>query len=273
MASIYPFRARMPRPDVASRVAAVPYDVVTREEAANLAADNPLSFLHVSRPEIDLPPEIDAASDEVYQLARKNFAAICEAAPLIDDHAETYYPYRITVGDHAQTGIAAAVSVDDYDNDIVKKHEKTRPDKEDDRTRHAHTLRAHTGPVFLTYAAVAAIDSAVSAVTQTAPLMDVVAADGVRHEVWKSPLLDSPIRGLFVEDLEGDGDAEIVAYTANATLLIYDYESRDQVYRTPEGLYSAINCMIVENLDRDPQKEVFFLAARSGGSGDGEGAG
>lgn len=187
MASIYPFRARMPRPDVASRVAAVPYDVVSREEAANLAAGNPLSFLHVSRPEIDLPAEIGASEDEVYDLARKNFENLCEAAPLIDDDAETYYVYRINVDDHSQTGIAAAVSVDDYDNDIVKKHEKTRPDKEDDRTRHAHTLRAHTGPVFLTYLAVAAIDNAVSQVTQDSPLMDVTAEDGVRHEVWRSP--------------------------------------------------------------------------------------
>ena len=97
--------------------------------------------------------------------------------------------------------------------------------------------------------------------------------DGEFDEVWKSPILNSPVRGLFVEDLEGDGDAEIVVYTADGTLFIYDYLSRDQIYRTPEGLYAAITCMIVENLDNDPQKEIFFLASRSGGGGEGEVAG
>jgi uncharacterized protein (DUF1015 family) len=186
MASIYPFRALMPAPEAAARVAAVPYDVVSRDEAAALASGNPVSFLLVSRPEIDLPPDADPHADGVYELARENFESLRQAAPLEQDDTATYYIYRLTDGEHTQTGIAAAVAVDDYDNDVVKKHERTRQDKEDDRTRHAFALSAHTGPVFLTYPAVEAVDAEVARVTDFTALFDFVAADGIRHEVWRA---------------------------------------------------------------------------------------
>lgn len=185
MSAIYPFRALRPTPAAAASVAAVPYDVVNSDEARALAAGNPLSFLHVSRPEIDLPPGTDPHADVVYQQAAANFAALQRSAPLVVEDAPSLYVYRLTMGAHTQTGVAACFSVDEYEADLIRKHEKTRPDKEDDRTRHMLAIGAQTGPVFLTYAASAGIDAAAARVIGTSPLFDVTAADGVRHEVWR----------------------------------------------------------------------------------------
>ena len=186
MAELRSFCALRPRPDLASEVASVPYDVVDTAEARTLAAGNPHSFLHVVRPEIDLPPETDIHDDEVYAQAPRALARLLEDGSLVRDGERALYLYRQIMGGHAQIGVVGCASVDEYDRDLIKKHEKTRPDKEDDRTRHVLTLSAHAGPVFLTYRGTTRIDAAVDAVTSSeAPLYDFVAADGVAHTVWK----------------------------------------------------------------------------------------
>lgn len=184
MANIRPFRAYRPELQVAPQVASVPYDVVDRDEAAALAQGNPLSFLHVSRAEIDLPRDVNPYSEEVYNQAQKAYESLIEAGHLVRDDAPQLYVYRLKMGEHVQTGVAAAYSVDEYDQDKIKKHEKTRKEKEDDRTRHIVQLRAQTGPVFLTYRGQAAIDALVEKATQGAPLYDMVAPDGISHTVW-----------------------------------------------------------------------------------------
>jgi uncharacterized protein (DUF1015 family) len=185
MSSIRPFTALRPLPANVDRVSAVPYDVVNAEEARQLAGDNALSFLHVSRAEIDLPAGTDAYSDAVYDRALENFNRLRRDAPLVVEDAPSVYFYRLTMGGHSQVGVAACYSVDEYDRDLIKKHEKTRRDKEDDRTRHISTLRAQTGPVFLTYRASEAVDALAAKVTAGAPLFDFEAVDQVRHTVWR----------------------------------------------------------------------------------------
>ena len=184
MALIFPFAALRPVPNAAAAVAAVPYDVVNVEEARALAAGNPLSFLHVSRAEIDLPPGTDPYSDAVYERAAENFRDLRSHAPLVEEDLQTFYVYRLRMGGHTQTGIAACFSLDEYDTDRIKKHEKTRPDKEDDRTRHMLAIGAQTGPVFLTYASSPTIDAIVARTTNTPPIFDFIAPDGVHHRIW-----------------------------------------------------------------------------------------
>ncbi|HEX5709369.1 MAG TPA: DUF1015 family protein [Pyrinomonadaceae bacterium] len=187
MAAIYPFRALRPPSDKVSEVAAPPYDVVNTEEARALSEGKPLSFLHVSRPEIDLPEGANLYADETYQKAAENFRRLIETCPLEEESEPSLYLYRLRMGEHEQTGVAACVSVDEYDEDLIRKHERTRPDKEDDRTRHVLELRAQTGPVFLTYRADRRIDALVEAETKGEPLYDFEAEDGVRHTVWRAP--------------------------------------------------------------------------------------
>jgi len=186
MSSLHPFRALRPAAHAAPAVSSVPYDVVSTEEARQLAADNPLSFLRVTRAEIDLPPGTDPYSTEVYERARANFDALRSNAPLLLDDTPSLYLYRLRMGTHEQTGIAGCFSVDEYEQNEVKKHERTRRDKEDDRTRHMVELRAQTGVVFLTYAASAAVDAQARRVAGTAPLYDFAAPDGVQHTVWRA---------------------------------------------------------------------------------------
>jgi uncharacterized protein (DUF1015 family) len=188
MSSIRPFRALRPLPAQAADVSAVPYDVVNAAEAAALADGNPLSYLRVSRAEIELPAGTDPYADIVYATAAANFARLRAAAPLVIEARPALYLYRLRMGDHVQTGIAATFSVDEYERDVIAKHEKTRKDKEDDRTRHIVELRAQTGPVFLTYPAHAVVDALVAAATHgpaaREPLFDLTAPDGVVHTVW-----------------------------------------------------------------------------------------
>jgi uncharacterized protein (DUF1015 family) len=184
MAIIRPFRALRPTAANVARIAAVPYDVVNTEEARALVEGNLLSFLHVSRAEIDLPPATDPYCDAVYAKALENFKKLRREAPLVEEAAAAVYFYRLIMGSHAQTGLVACYSVDEYDRDLIKKHERTRRDKEDDRTRHITTLRAQTGPVFLTYRASKAVDAVADRVTACPALFDFTAPDGVRHTVW-----------------------------------------------------------------------------------------
>ena len=200
MAILKPFRALRPNPDNASLVAAVPYDVVNTEEAGALAAGNPLSFLHASRPEIDLPEGTDVYSDAVYSQAKENFEALIAAAPLLTEAQSSFYLYRLKMGEREQTGIVACCSLDEYDNDIIRKHERTRPDKENDRTRHMLTLRAQTGPVFLTYRAEKRISSLLEPLTHAAPLFAFVAPDEIVHTIWLLPHeLNAQIAEAFSE--------------------------------------------------------------------------
>jgi len=185
MSLIAPFRALRPVPASAARVAAVPYDVVNTDEARALADGNPLSFLHVSRAEIDLPPGTDPYADAVYQQAVQNFDRLKASAPFVVETEPSLYVYRLEMGAHAQTGVVGTFALDEYDRDAIKKHERTRRDKEDDRTRHLIELRAQTGPVFLTYRASRAVGAVVQQTTPAAPLFDFVAPDGIRHAIWR----------------------------------------------------------------------------------------
>jgi uncharacterized protein (DUF1015 family) len=196
MAVLAPFRALRPAPAAASRVAAVPYDVVSTDEARALAAGNPLSFLHVSRAEIDCPAEANPYGDEVYAKAVENLQRLKQDAPLLVEDSASLYVYRLRMGEVTQTGVAACFSLDEYDRDVIKKHERTRPDKEDDRTRHLLALRAQTGPVFLIHRAAPAIDRVVQHVAMTTPHYDFTAADGVQHTVWR---VDASLDGALVE--------------------------------------------------------------------------
>jgi uncharacterized protein (DUF1015 family) len=194
MARLYPFRALRPRPEEASRIAAVPYDVVNTDEARALADENPLSFLRVSRAEIELPGGTDPYSDAVYDRAAKNLEKLKKVALVLDAEPSVYL-YRLRMGSHEQTGVAACFSLDEYDADVIKKHERTRRDKEDDRTRHMLALGAQTGPVFLTYRASPAVDEVVSRATGAVPLFEFDAPDGVRHAIWR---LSAPERDMLV---------------------------------------------------------------------------
>ncbi|HEX2165502.1 MAG TPA: DUF1015 family protein [Thermoanaerobaculia bacterium] len=186
MVALTPIPALRPVPERAADVAAVPYDVVSTDEARALAAGNPHSFLHVTRPEIDLPPGTDPHGEEVYALGRRRLERMRAEEVLLRDPVPALYPYRLIAGDHEQVGIMAAVSVDDYDAGRIKLHEKTRPDKEDDRTRHLVALGCHPEPVFLTYRATADVDERVAEIVeQQAPLYDFTAPDGVRHTMWR----------------------------------------------------------------------------------------
>jgi len=185
VAVIRPFRALRPPSERAQAVASVPYDVVNTEEARELAAGNTLSFLHVSRPEIDLPPGTDLYSDAVYRKAVENFEKLIAACPLEKEAEPSLYLYRLIMGQHEQIGVVACCSIDEYDNNIIRKHERTRRDKEDDRTRHMIMLRAQTGPVFLTYRRRPEIDELVSAAITADPLFDLTAEDGIRHTIWR----------------------------------------------------------------------------------------
>jgi uncharacterized protein (DUF1015 family) len=185
MATVRAFSALRPSPEVADSVAAVPYDVVSTSEARQQAAGNPESFLHVSRPEIDLPDGVDPYSAAVYAKAEENFARLKRSAPLIIEDSPSIYVYRLRMGKHEQTGIAACFSVAEYDGDIIRKHERTRKDKEDDRTRHILTLRAQTGPVFLTFKDDANISGIIAPPEDLIQLYDFTAPDGIRHTVWR----------------------------------------------------------------------------------------
>jgi uncharacterized protein (DUF1015 family) len=176
----------VPKPELAAEVAAVPYDVVDRAEAAALAKDKPHNLLHVDRAEIDLPAETDPYSDIVYETARKAFLKLEADGVLVREGERAIYFYRQRMGRHVQTGLIAGCHIEDYENDVIRKHEKTRKAKEDDRTRLVDTLSAHTGPVFLTYRDDPDINSIEREVTAAeAPLFNFLADDGIAHTVWR----------------------------------------------------------------------------------------
>ena len=181
---IKPFAALRPTAEKAQAVACVPYDVVDTAEARVLAAGNPDSFLHVSRPDIDLPDDIDPLSPAFYATATKALADLQARGSLVRESEPRLYLYRQVMGAHSQVGLVASCAVDDYYDNVIRKHEKTRQDKEDDRTRHVLALRAHTGPVFLTYRDSAEVDALVAKALESEPFCDFTASDGIRHTVW-----------------------------------------------------------------------------------------
>ena len=185
MAKLLPFRALRPAPGVAPSVSSVPYDVVSTAEARAFAEGNPLSFLRVTRSELELPAGADPYAPEVYARARQNLERLKRAAPLAVEAEPSLYLYRLKMGGQVQTGIAGTFAVDEYESDRIKKHEKTRRDKEDDRTRHIVELRAQTGVVFLAYRARPEVDAVVARASAAPPLFDFVSADGVAHTVWR----------------------------------------------------------------------------------------
>lgn len=199
MAVIRPFKALRPIPEMVTSVASVPYDVVNTEEARALAKDNPLSLLNCTRSEIHFSDSFDHYAKEIYQKAKEVLEEIKKNAPLVIDEKPNFYLYKLVMNGRAQTGIAATFSVDDYDNDVIKKHEKTRKEKEDDRTNHIVTTEAQTGPVFLTYKGVPAIDEVVEKVTLgEKPLYNFTASDGIQHTIWTLP---SEYNQLFINEM------------------------------------------------------------------------
>lgn len=199
MAVIRPFAALRPRPELADRICELPYDVMSSEEARTMAEGNPLSFLHVSKPEIDLPPGVDVHDAEVYRKGRENFDRLISEGALQEEGRPCFYLYRQIMGQHSQTGLVAAAGCEDYLSGVIKQHELTRPDKVDDRVRHIEALNSQTGPVFLVYRAVPAMDELVARQVTDPPDTDFTARDGVRHTSWT--LRDgkhiSQVRNLF----------------------------------------------------------------------------
>jgi uncharacterized protein (DUF1015 family) len=263
MALIHPFRALRPAPGSALDVSSVPYDVVSTDEARQRASGNPLSFLHVTRSEIDLPPDTDPYSPAVYDRALENLRELRARAPLVVEDEPSLYLYRLRMDGHEQVGVAGCFSVDEYEADGIRKHERTRRDKEDDRTRHIVSLRAQTGVVFLTYRATPDVDTAVTRALDRSPLFDFAADDGVQHTVWVAPaalagqLVDAfgRIPALYIADghhraasaararaeLRGRPDAAeadtfiAVAFPDNQVqVLPYNRTVKDLAGRTPE---------------------------------------
>ena len=209
MALIRPFKALRPTKENASKVASVPYDVVNRQEAKESAGNNPLNYLRVTRSEIELPDNVDAYSKEVYQKAKENLERLIKEAPLKKDDKPAFYLYRLIMDGRSQTGICATFSVDDYDNDVILKHEKTRKVKEDDRTNHIVTTKAQTGIVFLTYRSVKSVNEIVDkTIKEEKPEYDFTASDGIQHTVWIVPekynktIIDEfkKIKNLYIAD-------------------------------------------------------------------------
>jgi uncharacterized protein (DUF1015 family) len=267
MATLSPFRALRPPAGLAERVASPPYDVVSTKEARALARGNADSFLRVSRPEIDLPEGTDEHADEVYAKGKENLDELIRRGVLVQDPEPRLYVYAQRMGAHRQTGLVACAAVDEYDRDVIKKHEKTRADKEDDRVRHIDTLSAHDEPVFLTYRAVAAIDRAVHEVKRARPEYDLVTPDGVGHQLWVVPpeagariaALFRDVPALYVADghhrsaaasrvharrrgAAGDHGAflAVVFPHDQMQILAYNRLVRDPKGRSPEALLEAL---------------------------------
>jgi len=184
MAVIKPFKGLRPKPEYAEQVASRPYDVLNSVEARKEAGDNSLSFLHVCKPEIDLPKDIDAYSQEVYNKGKENLNKLIADGVMVQDEKANMYVYRQIMNGHSQVGLVANSSIDDYFNDVIKKHEFTRPVKENDRINHMATLECHPEPVFLTYQDVPELDHIMEDTVQKTPVYDFTADDGIQHTFW-----------------------------------------------------------------------------------------
>jgi uncharacterized protein (DUF1015 family) len=272
VALVRPFAAYRPPPASAVAVASPPYDVINTAEARALAAGNPASFLHVSRPEIDLPEGTDEHSDAVYRRGAENLTALVEQRALVPDPEPHLYLYAQRMGGHRQIGVVGCAGVAEYEGDLIKKHEKTRADKEDDRTRHIEELRAHDEPVFLTYRADPAIDALVTEALAAAPIYDFTSADGVQHQLWvlgreaTAALAERFLRHvpvLYVADghhrsaaaarvhakLSGDGGDHgvflaVVFPHDQMKIMPYNRVVKDLEGRTPEALLARLGAVL-----------------------------
>ena len=210
---IAPFAALRPAPGRAGEVLAPPYDVLDTEEAREWAAGRPWCFLHVSKPEIDMPAEADPYQPAVYAKGAENFRRMLEQGVLLRDERACYYVYRVTAGEHRQTGLVAGASVAAYERGAVRKHELTRPNKEADRARQIDTLGAQTGPVFMAYRSCRGVDDILRHASAGAPVSEATLADGTRHELW-------------VIDERGTMDALTVAFDELGAVYIADGHHR-----------------------------------------------
>lgn len=280
MSTVRPFRALRPARDLAAKVASPPYDVVNSKEARAFRAGNDASFFRVSRPEVDLDVGVDEHADEVYAQGKKALDAFVADGTLVPDAEARLYLYAQTqAAGHRQVGVVGCASVDEYDRDVIKKHEKTRPDKEDDRTRHIDELAAHDEPVFLTYRAHAGIDAIVARETAKAPAEDFTTSDGVRHQVWVltpetstelARLFDREVPALYVadghhrsaaasrvhasrKDQPGEHDAflSVVFPHDQMQILAYNRVIKDDRGRSPAEILKAIG----ERFDLSPALE------------------
>ncbi len=184
MATVTPFAAVRPRPELAGKICELPYDVMSTDEARRMAQDNPLNFLRVSRPEIEFAPGTDAYGAEVYARGAENFRWLLKQGALMQDAAPAFYLYRQEMGGHSQAGLVGLVSCPEYLDGTVRKHEHTRPDKEEDRMRHIEALNAQTGPAFLVYRTGRELADQIGQISSRSPEVDFVAVDGVRHTAW-----------------------------------------------------------------------------------------
>ncbi|MFN7275233.1 MAG: DUF1015 domain-containing protein, partial [Bacteroidota bacterium] len=185
MAVVLPFRALRPQPQLAGQVASLPYDVLNTQEARQAANGNPNSFLHITKSEIDLPDETNPYDTSVYETARTNLSAFISREVLFRESKPCYYLYQLTMQGRSQTGIVALSSIDEYERDLIKKHEYTRPDKELDRIRHISVSGAQTGNVFLAYRAQSDIDELIANWTKVkSPVYDFTAPDQIQHTIW-----------------------------------------------------------------------------------------
>jgi uncharacterized protein (DUF1015 family) len=184
MAVIRPFKGIRPIKELANKIAALPYDVMDSDEAREMVKGNPYSFLHVDKVEIDLPNDIDAYDDRVYEKAKENLDKMIEKGYYIEDEKPKFYIYRQVMKGRSQVGLVGCASIDDYTNNIIKKHELTREDKEIDRINHVYKCEAHTGPIFLTYRANKNISNIINEWMKKEPVYDFKSEDGVSHTVW-----------------------------------------------------------------------------------------
>jgi uncharacterized protein (DUF1015 family) len=184
MTIVKPFQAIRPRPELASRVAALPYDVMNSDEAREMVKGNPYSFLHVDKAEIDLDPSIGLYDKRVYEKARANLQNMIDEKVFIQDAQANFYIYRQVMNGREQTGLVACASIDDYLNNVIKKHENTRADKEEDRIKHVDYCNANTGPIFLTYRAQGEIESILKRWTEQEPVYNICSEDGISHIIW-----------------------------------------------------------------------------------------
>lgn len=221
MASIKPFRALRPQPSLAKDVAARPYDVLNSQEAKAEAAGNPNSFYHVSKSEIDLPEATDVHSSAVYEKAAENLQRLTQEGTLFQDPEPYYYIYKLVMDGRAQTGLVCGSSIADYNNGIIKKHEFTRPEKEQDRVNHITATRAQTGNVFLAYNDVPELNVIIDNWMKNQPAYDFTAADGISHTIWvvKDADVIKEITSLFAEKVPATYIADGHHRAASAALV------------------------------------------------------
>jgi uncharacterized protein (DUF1015 family) len=259
MAIIQPFPALRPKPELAARICELPYDVMSSEEARELAQGNPLSFLHVSKPEIDLPPGTDLYSPAVYAKGKENFERLIREGALRQDAQPCFYLYRQVMGHHTQIGLVAAAGCEEYLNGTIKKHELTRPDKEDDRVRHIETLNSQTGPVFLTYRAVPALDEFVAKRTAAAPEVDFTA-----QQFAKIPFLyiadghhRSAAAARVFQARQGRGNSgrflTVIFPHNQMQILPYNRVLKDLNGLTPEALLAKLDAVFILNRNGSPK--------------------